>query len=323
MSEAIAGVSAQYHTSFYQSKVVSADVSSAENRNTQSDLSSINEAQNYYDSIIKQEIDFDLSEHIELDNNQLKIDQEAHKILSAHIKDLGDLDAFNLSYSILLDQFNENPLRKPLDDKNNPLIQTMNKIGDVYEKLFQGLISQEKAQNQIEQLSKIASEYVEANKSSDENMFAYTNWKHYKYSDYALIAKEKAKNEFINLYQIDKDFTKTEAFMTAFEQYLTEKDRLENIFYKEGKHRIDTLYNGDISELVKSYVAGEGKSRGEWLELFENNAQVMRDHVYRDDFANRPQHLQVSLIDRLNLAESILSDAYEMWGKGSELNVVA
>ena len=82
---------------------------------------------------------------------------------------------------------------------------------------------------------------------------------------------------------------------------------------------IDALYNGDISELVKA----QGKTRTEWLELFENNAQILHENVNKEDFTGHPQHIQEALILRLNLHEKILADAYKKWGVGSELNVLA
>ncbi|GHV09951.1 hypothetical protein AGMMS50229_20780 [Campylobacterota bacterium] len=94
--EAIAGAnSSQYEVNSPQYRADSAGVLPVENGAIKDNLLSINEVQNYYESVIKPKIDFDLSDHIKLNEEQLKTDQEAHSILSGNVKNLGDWNAFN------------------------------------------------------------------------------------------------------------------------------------------------------------------------------------------------------------------------------------
>ena len=269
------------------------------------DAMMIDEAQEYYDSISKREINFDLSPYIEIDPKQMKINQEAAYILIKNIKSSYDYINFDLGMNMLLDPFKENnPIHKPMDPKQEALIR---KLGNLLEQRDMGQLS---AKENIE-LEKALRDHDAYNKEHEnERFYYYSGFKHYTQDtaeEMFAIGKQAAKNGFINIFQLNKDFVESELFQVAYEQWLGAKSKQPFTF----------------TEHLKTYTAAKGNSRLEWLELFENNAQILRDHIYREDFDARSPLAKQELTDAHALAESILSDAYEIWGVGSELNVLA
>ncbi|MDR2034978.1 MAG: hypothetical protein LBP89_10220 [Helicobacteraceae bacterium] len=276
------------------------------------------EARDYYEGITTK-MDFDLEPYIEIDAKQMKTNQEALYILDKNIG--GGLDWFNyqIDTSMTLDPFYENPFSEARRQEFIRVSKIYEQIGKIQGQIFQQLIAAERkndkvkaealrkdlaeGNDEIKKLMKAAAK-IEEKVTAMGRIDYYWNYTWYKPEEYMEVSKERIKNNFINLYQLSDDFVKSEEFEAAVEIYGKTSQR-------------------SLGSVLPLYVAKKGKSRGEWLELFENNAKILREHVYREGFDKRGLINKQLLTDAHALAERILADAYEMWGKGSELNVVA
>ncbi|MDR2153328.1 MAG: hypothetical protein LBO72_10965 [Helicobacteraceae bacterium] len=275
------------------------------------------EARNYYESVTTK-LDFDLEPYIEINAKQAKTNQEALYILDKNINGGRDWFNYQTHMSALLDPFYENPYNEPRRQEFIRVSKIYEQIGKIQEQIMQQLIAVE-SKNDNAKAEKLGNDLAQGNDEIKKLMKAaakieekvtamgrveyYRDYTWYKPEEYSEVSEVRRKSEFVNLYQLSDDFVKSELFETAFEIY------------------------GETRQLAGNamalYVAKEGKSRGEWLELFERNAQILRDHVYREDFNKRGLVGKQELTDAHALAERILADAYDMWGRGSELNIVA
>ncbi|MDR0664880.1 MAG: hypothetical protein LBF86_05100 [Helicobacteraceae bacterium] len=90
-----------------------------------------------------------------------------------------------------------------------------------------------------------------------------------------------------------------------------------------GRDLYDELFEGDAQNALRREIAKTDKSRAERLELFENNAKILREYVEREDFTNRSEKAQTMPLHSLENAEKVLAAAYEALGSGGELSVTA
>jgi hypothetical protein len=279
-------------------------------------VSAPNEAREYYDSVKKHDIGIDLEPYIAIDEAQIKTNKEASSILDKNIDNFEEWADFQVHCNMLLDTFKQN---SPISEMIKKTAEYFNRTKPIYDEMIANLKDLLIHKTISHDIYRANMSYLTSSINSDDEykhepkIFYYGQYRWQTPEERQTRLMSEKVQEFINLYQLNEEFVQSDKFNEAFNRYIN------NFSGEVGFYQI---YNHDKTEFIKAQVAQYGMNKTEWLELFEDNVKILREHVFRDDFASRPPLAKQMLTRQLELAESILKDANDLWTIGSRLDLV-